>query len=87
MPRLYFKEYQGRNKPIWTDNPNEAGCYDKEKALRLQKRLACQSQVVELCGKIENEHKCHKYRIWSTPLKSDTSVLPNAEERKFIENL
>lgn len=77
MPRLYFKEYQGRNKPIWTDNHLEAAQYDREQALRMQKRLVCQSQVVVLCGKIENEHKCCA-RL--NRLNPDTSVSPNKEK-------
>jgi len=43
----YFKEYQG-NKPVWCDNILDAAQYHTIMALRMQKRLACQSQVVEI---------------------------------------
>lgn len=69
MPRLYFKEYQGRNKPIWTDNPFEAGCYNEKQALRMKRRLACQSQVVSLVGVLDGSRKEMKDMTRLTKLK------------------
>jgi len=43
----YFKEYQG-NKPVWCDSILDAVQYHTMIALRMQKRLACQSQIVIL---------------------------------------
>lgn len=52
----YFKGYPGKdcgkgvgNKPTWTDDPSEAAEYDAESlAIGMRRRLALQSQIVEL---------------------------------------
>ena len=49
MPRLYFTGYENVNKPTWTDNRDLATEYEIFDAQRMIRRLACQSQVVELC--------------------------------------
>ena len=63
----YLRGYKG-NKPLWSSafhigccfsvlevwiQKEEASSYSEEDALRLQKRLECQSQPVELIEKIE----------------------------------
>jgi len=82
LPRLYFKGYESINKPTWTDNRNEATEYDILTAQRMIKRLACQSQVVELC--IQNPYCFNKSRCSPScegkRLKPDTPVSPNEEK-------
>lgn len=53
---LFLRGYRG-NSPLWTESTHPvrdmAAAYSKEDALKLQKRLECQSQMVELVEKIE----------------------------------
>ena len=60
---LYLRGYKG-NKPLWTSDfhsvlgswiqKEEAAFYSKEEAMKLVKRLECQSQIVELIEKKDN---------------------------------
>lgn len=43
----YFKGYEG-NRPTWTNRPSEAARYELELAVKIKRRLFCQSQFVML---------------------------------------
>lgn len=48
---MYFAGYEPvwpRNKPTWMDDIGYAIQYDSELAVRMRRRLLCQSQFVEL---------------------------------------
>lgn len=60
--QLFFKEYHSCNKPVWTKILPEIGCFSRNVAVRLAKRLACQSQIVrivslDLIDSLVNEEK------------------------------